>query len=268
MTNVFELFRLDDQVAIVTGGAGLLGSQICESLAEGGAHVIVASRSLEKCRAKAEELTSLGHARSTGLSVDVTETESVKNLVSEVMREFGRIDILVNNAYSGVSKSFEEMTADQFDSALRGNVTSCFLCSQAVSQPMKRAGQGAIINIASIYGIVSPDQRIYGDVGNNSPCNYGPAKAGVIQLTRWLATHLAQSGIRVNSLSPGGIHNPANRERPGYEDVFVENYSQRTPLGRLGNETDFKGAVLYLASQASAYVTGHNLVVDGGLTAW
>lgn len=268
MTQVVELFRLDGQVAIVTGGAGLLGSQICDSMAEAGAHVIVASRSLENCRAKAEELERLGHARPLGMSVDVTKVDSVKTMVRGVMQEFGRIDILVNNAYSGVANSFEEMTAEQFDSALRGSLTSCFTCSQAVSEPMKRAGQGAIINIASIYGIVSPDERIYGNVGNNSPCNYGAAKAGVIQLTKWLATHLAPFGIRVNSLSPGGILNPANLETPGYEDVFVQNYSRRVPLGRLGSETDFKGAVLFLASQASAYVTGHNLVVDGGLTAW
>ncbi len=268
MGNVFELFRLDGQVAIVTGGAGLLGSQLCDALAEAGAHVVVASRNLERCRTKSDQLRERGHASPLALSVDVIQRDSVERMVTMVLSEFGRIDILVNNAYSGTSNSFEEMTAEEFDSALRGTLTGCFLCSQAVARPMTQAMHGVIINIASIYGLVSPDQRIYGATGNNSPCNYGPAKAGVIQLTRWLATHLATRGIRVNAISPGGVRNPANQDLPGYDDVFMKNYCARTPLGRLGNETDFKGAVVYLASEASAYVTGHNLVVDGGLTAW
>jgi NAD(P)-dependent dehydrogenase (short-subunit alcohol dehydrogenase family) len=268
MRSVFELFKLDRRVAIVTGGAGLLGSQICDSLAEAGAHVVVASRNLERCQAKADEIRKLGHPAPMAISLDVTKGESVESMVNRVMAEFGRIDILVNNAYSATSNSFEDMKVEEFDSALRGTLTSSFLCAQTVSRPMTKAKYGVIINVASIYGIVSPDHRIYGDTGNNSPCNYGPAKAGVIQLTRWLATHLAPRGIRVNSISPGGIHNPANLDLPGYEAVFVKNYCNRTPLGRLGNETDFKGAFLYLASEASAYVTGHNLIVDGGLTAW
>ena len=268
MRSVFDLFKLDRRVAIVTGGAGLLGSQICESLAEAGAHVVVASRNVERCQAKADEIRKLGHPAPMAISLDVLKAASVETMVNQVMSEFGRIDILVNNAYSATSNSFEQMNAEEFDSALHGTLTSSFLCAQAVSRPMTEARYGVMINVASVYGLVSPDHRIYGETGNNSPCSYGPAKAGLIQLTRWLATYLAPRGIRVNSISPGGIHNPANRELPHYEEVFVKNYCDRTPLGRLGNETDFKGAFLYLASDASAYVTGHNLVVDGGLTAW
>jgi NAD(P)-dependent dehydrogenase (short-subunit alcohol dehydrogenase family) len=202
------------------------------------------------------------------LSVDVTLPESVKGLTGRVTAKFGGIDILVNNAYSGILKPFEEMTCEDFESATRGALTSTFLCSQAVSGVMKLQDRGVIINLASIYALVSPDQRIYGKSGLNSPCNYGPAKAGVIQLTRWLATYLGPHGIRVNCISPGGFHRDQFRNKPDYEEVFVHNYCDRVPLGRMGKRGDLYGALVYLASQASEYVTGHNLIVDGGWTAW
>jgi len=267
MSNVWNLFRLKDAVAIVTGGAGKLGSQMGGALAEAGAHVVVASRDLDKCRAKADALSALG-PEAMPVAVDVTDAESVRRMVQAVTERFGRIDILVNNAYSAQAKAFEQMTAAEFESATRGALTSTFLCSQAVTPVMRSHHSGSIINIASIYGLVSPDHRIYGRSGLDNPCNYGPAKAGVIQFTRWLAAYLACDGIRVNAITPGGFYNPAFRERPDYEDVFVANYCHKTPLGRMGNETDLKGAVLFLASAASAYVTGHNLVVDGGWTIW
>ncbi|MFB3825823.1 MAG: SDR family oxidoreductase [Bryobacteraceae bacterium] len=263
MPHIRELFDLRERVAIVTGGAGKLGGQMCDALAEAGARVVVASRDLEKCRRKAESLPG-----GSAVQVDVTGEASVRRMAEMVLAQSGRIDILVNNAYSGAAARFEQMSAAEFESAARGALTSTFLCSQAVAPAMRAAGRGAIVNIASIYGMVSPDHRIYGRSGIDNPCNYGPAKAGVIQFTRWLATYLAPDGVRVNAITPGGFYNPAFHERPDYEDVFVANYRHKTPLGRMGGESDLKGAVVFLASDASRYVTGQNLVVDGGWTAW
>lgn len=266
MPTIWEMFDLSGQVAIVTGGAGKLGSQICDGLAEAKAHVVVASRHLDSCQQKAEELTARG-TEALARPLDVTSKEAWRQVVREVMAKFGRIDILVNNAYSGRLGRLEEMTLEEFESATRTGLSSVFLGSQAVAPEMKVSRKGVIINISSIYGIVSPDHRIYARTGMNSPCNYGAAKAGIIQLTRWLATYLAPDGIRVNCISPGGFYNRKLRELQDY-DRFVENYCNKTPMGRMGGETDLKGAAVFLASAASEYITGHNLVVDGGWTIW
>ena len=264
---IWNLFSLKGRVAIVTGGAGKLGSQMCDALAEAGAHVVVASRNLENCQRKAAAL-SAQHAEALAVQVDVTEPEAVQAMRDTVVARFGRIDLLVNNAYSGAAAAFEDMTVDQWEAATTGALTSTFLCSQSVSTVMREQGGGVIINIASFYGVISPDHRIYGRSGLDNPPNYGAAKAGVIQFTRWLATYLAPHHIRVNSIAPGGFYNEQFKERPDYEDVFVRGYAQHTPLGRMGNDTDLKGAVVFLGSEASAWVTGQNLVIDGGWTAW
>jgi len=264
---VSELFDLDGQVAIVTGGPGQLGSQMCDALAELGAHVVVVARTEEDCKAKARELTD-EHREAIAVPADITDEDAVDAMVETVLDQFGRIDVVVNNAYSGSTSSFEEMTPDEFRSAFDGAVLSTFLCSRAVAEPMRERGSGAIGNVSSIYGLVAPDHRIYGDTGLDNPCNYGPAKAGVVQLTRWMAAKLATDGIRVNCVTPGGFYNEDLEDTPDYEDVFVENYRYRTPLGRMGDETDLKGAVAFLSSDASKWVTGENLVVDGGWTVW
>ncbi|MCC6341432.1 MAG: SDR family oxidoreductase [Bryobacterales bacterium] len=268
MTTIWDLFSLQGKVAIVTGGAGRLGSQMCDALAEAGAHVVVASRNLDRCQAKAEALLKQGHPRPFAVATDITSRESVHSMAQAVLGQFGKIDILINNAYSGTAKPFEEMSAQEFESSLTGALTGTFLCSQAVSETMRAHRSGVIVNISSIYGLVSPDHRIYGRTGLNNPPNYGAAKAGVVQLTRYLATYLAPHQIRVNCITPGGFYDPKLSSRPDYDAVFVKNYVSKTPLGRMGNESDLKGAVVYLASKASCYVTGHNLVVDGGWTAW
>ncbi len=267
MSNVWDLFSLKGRVAVVTGGAGRLGSQMCDALAEAGAHVVVASRDLAKCQRKAEAISAT-HAEALAVSVDHTDRDSAAQMIAAVTQHYGRIDVLVNNAYSGAAKSFEEMSTPEFEAALRGGITGTFVCSQAAAPVMKQQRSGVIINLGSIYGLVSPDQRIYGRSGLNSPCNYAPTKAGIIQFTRYLATYLAPDGIRVNCLTPGGFYDASFQSRPEYDEVFVKNYSHKTPLGRMGNPTDLKGAIVYLASDASAYVTGHNLVVDGGWTTW
>lgn len=262
-----DLFGLKGHVAIVTGGAGKLGSPMCDVLAEAGAHVVVAARNLERCQAKAAALSASG-PEALAVACDATRPADVAAMVAKVLDRFGRIDVMVNNAYSGRVGKFEEMSLEDFEAAFRGAVSSTFLCSQAVLPAMRRQKSGAIVNIASIYGVVAPDQGIYGTSGLNSPCNYGPAKAGVIQFTRWLATYVSREGIRVNAITPGGFYDAKLGERPGYEETFVPNYIAKTPLGRMGKPQDLKGAVLYLSSAASEWVTGANLVVDGGWTAW
>jgi len=264
---VNDLFDLDGQVAIVTGGPGQLGSQICDALAELGAHVVVVARTEADCKEKAHELTA-NHQDALAVPADVTNEDAVERMVETVIDHFGRIDILVNNAYSGATTSFEEMTPDEFLSAFEGAALSTFLCSRAVIGSMRERGTGTILNVGSIYGLVAPDHRIYGDSGLDNPCNYGPAKAGVVQLTRWLAAKFGSDGIRVNCVTPGGFYNEDHEDTPDYQDVFVENYRHRTPLGRMGDETDLKGAIAFLASDASKWVTGENLVVDGGWTIW
>jgi gluconate 5-dehydrogenase len=265
---VDELFDLSGEVAVVTGGPGRLGSQISNALAELGAHVVVVSRTLEDCQRKADQLSD-EHRRAIAVAADVTEKEAVERIVEETVDEFGKISVLVNNAYAGASASFEEMTVEQWRSAIDGAMTSTFLCSQAVSEVMKTQQQGSIVNIGSIYGVVAPDQRIYGRTGNNNPVNYGAAKAGVLQLTKWLATYLAEWNIRVNAVSPGGFYNHELAEdNEYYEEDFASNYRSRTPLGRMGNDTDLKGVIALLASDAGKWITGENIMVDGGWTAW
>jgi gluconate 5-dehydrogenase len=264
---VTELLDLSRKVAIVTGGPGRLGSQICETLAELGAHVVVVSRTAEDCEQTAAELSSLTTAST--VEADVTDAQAVERMVETVLERQGSIDILVNNAYAGTAAPFEEMTVSQWKSALDGAMTSTFLCTQAAAEPMKQQSSGSIINIGSIYGVVAPDQRIYRRAGNNNPPNYGPAKAGVIQFTRWAATYLAEWNIRVNCLSPGGFYNAERaREDEYYDTDFVSNYCDRTPLGRMGNDTDLKGPIALLASDAGKWITGQNLLVDGGWTVW
>lgn len=264
---VHDLFDLSGQVAIVTGGPGQLGSQICDSLAELGANVAVVARTRSDCERKATELTD--HQRAIPVAADVTDKNDVANMVDRVYDEFGRIDILVNNAYDGTAASFEEMTVDEWQSALNGAMTSTFLCTREAAEYLRFQDEGSVINLASIYGVVAPDPNIYGRSGNRSPANYGPAKAGVIQFTRWAATHLADDNVRVNCISPGGFYNEERADQDKHYDAdFVESYRSRTPLGRMGDDTDLKGTVALLASDAGKWITGQNIIVDGGWTVW
>ena len=266
---VWDLFDLTDRVAVVTGGPGQLGSQMCDALAEAGANVVVASRTYEDCAEKADEL-SRDYNEAMPVSVDVTDEESVEEMVAEVTDRFGGIDVLVNNAYqaTGYGVPFEELTKEDWRTTLEGVLTQSFSCSQAALPALRESDHGVIVNVASHYGVVAPDHRVYGDSDINNPPTYGSAKAGVIGFTRWLATYLAAEGIRVNAISPGGFYSEAMADVEAYEDVFVPNYEDRTPLGRMGDETDMKGLVVYLASDASKWMTGQNVVLDGGWTAW
>ena len=266
---IWELFDLTDRVAVVTGGYGQLGSQMCDALAEAGANVVVAARTYEKCVEKADALSE-EHNEAMAVEVDVTNEKSVERMMEEVVDAFGGIDILVNNAYDarGYGVDFEDLTVEEWERTLEGCVTQAFLCAQNALPYLRESDYGSIVNIGSIYGVVAPDHRMYGDADINNPPTYGAAKAGVIQFTRWLASYVADEGIRVNSISPGGFYSEAMEDVEDYTDVFVPEYEFRTPLGRMGDETDMKGIIVYLASDASKWMTGQNILLDGGWTTW
>ncbi|MFC1644083.1 SDR family oxidoreductase [Candidatus Omnitrophota bacterium] len=259
-----KLFSLKDKVAIVTGGAGHLGAAISESLAEAGAKVVVAGRNLEKAVKKADELSKKYNTECMGLVMDISSLSSVKNAMKEIKKKMKKIDLLVNNAYFSGSGRIESMSEKEWAKGIDGTVSGVFRCSQAVIPYMAKAGGGAIINIASMYGMVSPDPSIYDNTGFNNPPNYGAGKAAIIQFTRFEACHLADKNIRVNSISPGAFPD----KKVQSDKKFISKLKKKIPARRIGEPNDIKGAVLFLASEASSYVTGVNLIVDGGWTAW
>lgn len=275
VTHIFDQFKLSGQAAVVTGGAGLLGKGFCRSLAQAGAGVIVADLNTAAAEAVAAELQSEGLA-ALGVGVDVTNPDSVRAMVEACTNTYDRLDILVcsaamdpkfdqDNVGQQGANAFENYPLTAWRQALDVNLTGMFLCAQAAVQPMIAQDHGVIINICSTYGLVGPDQRLYRRPGqetqNYKPVFYSVTKAGVLGLTRYLATYYAGRNIRANALTPGGVYN-------NHDEVFTQQYSARTVLGRMARREEMNGAMLFLASDASSYMTGANLVVDGGWTAW
>ncbi|WP_082053351.1 SDR family NAD(P)-dependent oxidoreductase [Gordoniibacillus kamchatkensis] len=261
-----HLFRLDGQVAVVTGGSGLYGKLISRALGEMGATVILASRSAESCERAAEELRRDG-LRAEGRSLDLESEESVLGFAAQTAADYGRIDMLVNNAVSRVGLADLEHTSKEgWEAAQRVNGTGLMLITKAVVAHMRERRSGSIINISSIQGAVGPHFPVYGDTGMTSGIEYTFSKWGMVGFTKWLANYYAKYNIRANCISPGG-YNPGLLEDENRKE-FVENYKALTPMGRFADEEDIKGPVVFLASRASQYVTGHNLLVDGGWTNW
>jgi len=273
-TNIFDKFSLNGKVALVTGGAGLLGKQFTLTLAQAGAHVIVADQNTELAQNQADTINKEGFS-SIAVDVDITDPQSVTEMVKKAVSEFSRLDVLVNSAAldpkfdpqhsnEQSNNSFENYPLKAWQDSLNVNLTGMFLTSQGVVRQMLKQGEGAVVNICSIYGLVGPDQDIYripGQPEKFKPVDYSVTKAGVLGFTRYLAAYLAGKNIRVNALSPGGVNND-------HEKVFVKNYSAHTILGRMSKLDEMNGALLFLASDASSYMTGSNLIVDGGWTAW
>ena len=259
-------FDLSNKVAIVSGGTGLFGKPISVSLAEAGAHVIIASRNVEKCRELAEELKSSGY-EATGVSLDLSNEKSIHALVEYVIQQHKKIDILVNNAVSREGyKRLEETSKEDWEQAQVINSTGLMLINKAVVQQMMKQKSGSIINIGSIQGTVGPNFEVYGNTGMTSPLNYTYDKWGMVGLTKWMANYYGKYNIRVNCISPGG-YGPGIEAAYG-ENEFTTNYKKLTPLGRFADEEDIKGPIIFLASDAASYITGHNLLVDGGWTSW
>ena len=261
-------FRLDGKVALITGGTGILGRRFCAGLAAAGAAVAVVDIDGEAARSFAAELG--GDA--AGFGCDVADAASVASCVDAVLDRFGRINVLHNNAATKTGDTraffapFEDYALDTWREVMSVNIDGMFLMAQAVGGHMAQNGGGSVVQTASIYGLVGPDARIYegseylgGPI--NTPAVYAASKAAVIGLTRWLATYWAKAGIRANCLVPGGVSS-------GQNSAFSELYSARVPLGRMGRADEMVPALVYLASDASSYVTGQVLAVDGGWTAW
>lgn len=265
---VQELFDLSGKTALVTGGARNLGFDMALALAEAGADVAITSRNLESARQSAGKIAEATGRRILALELDVTSEDQAASVVDQVLREFGRLDILVNNA-GNVSSTpdnapLEKRPLEEWMNTIQVNLTGTFLVSKhVVARAMIPARSGNIINIASISGMIGRDRRVYAgtDMGG-STVDYAAAKGGVINLTRDMAASLARYNIRVNCISPGGFW----RHQP---EPFVKAYSEATPMGRMGQDgKEMKGPVVFLASEASSYCTGINLVVDGGFTCW
>lgn len=268
-----KMFSLKGKTAIVTGGAGFLGKRFCAGLAEFGADVAVVDLDEKTASAYAAELVDTCDVRSVGIGCDVSSPESVGRMVDRVTDALGGIHVLHNNAATksddlkAFFAPFETYDLEQWRNVMSVNIDGMFLVAQAVGRQMLRQKTGgSIIQTSSIYGIMGPDSRIYEGsqylgMEINTPAVYSTSKAAVVGLTRHLATQWAGKGIRVNCLVPGGVDS-------GQNDVFREKYSARIPLGRMARADEMVGTLLYLASDASSYVTGQSIIVDGGLSAW
>jgi NAD(P)-dependent dehydrogenase (short-subunit alcohol dehydrogenase family) len=246
-----DAFDLSGEVAVITGGAGILGPRFADALAGCGAKVAVLDR-------------SPGKTQHRSWQVDVTDRAGLERARAEVEKSLGAATVLVNAAATksdGFFEPFETYRLEDWETVMRTNVTGAMLASQVFGAPMAAAGRGSIINILSIYGIVAPDQRIYEGSPFNTPGVYSASKAALWGLTRYLATYWAENGVRVNAVTPGGVSS-------GQNPTFVKQYSARVPLGRMAEADEISGAVVFLASRASSYITGQNIVVDGGLSAW
>lgn len=274
MTDLPKLFDLTGRVAIVTGAAGLLGRQFSRTLAEAGAKVAIIDIDKNAVSELAFELTQAGF-EVLGFPTDITQIKSVKAMLAETLKEFGRLDILVNSAALDPkfdpgqisdqgANAFEDYPLDAWQKALDVNLTGMFLVTQAAVKPMLEQGGGVVINLCSMYGISAPDQSLYqreGQPPQFKPVTYTTTKAGVVGFTKYLAAYYAGKNIRVNTLTPGGVFN-------NHDEEFTQRYAARAILGRMAEPDEMNGALLFLASDASKYMTGANLVVDGGWTAW
>lgn len=266
--NILDKFNFAHKIVVITGGAGVLGKVFAKAFLDVGAQVVLLdldNQALEDAKKSLE----LDAKKLLGISCNLTEKEAVTRTFSDIIKHWGRIDVLVNGAAAKSPNFFEPLEdyyIEDWHSVLDSNLTSMFLCTQGVLKQMQIQNYGTIINIGSIYGEVGPDARIYEGseyMGKsiNTPVTYAVTKGAVSSFTRYLAVTQAPYGIRANAVSPGGVFN-------GQNETFVKKYSSRTPMGRMAEKEEIAAAVLFLASDGASYITGQNLLVDGGWTAW
>lgn len=272
-----DMFRLDDKVAIITGGAGLLGVQHAEAIAKAGGCPILWD--IDECGAieQAEKIQKEFNVDSMGMKVDITNREDVKKGLADIIATFNRIDILINNAANNPKvkmndekdewSRFEHFSIEQWNQDIAVGLTGAFLCTQIIGTEMAKCGGGVILNISSDLGIIAPDQRLYSKEGlpDNQqpvkPVSYSVVKTALLGLTRYTATYWAGKKIRVNAICPGGI-------QTGQPDDFLEKIQFRIPMGRMARKDEYKGVVLFLLSDASSYMNGSTIIIDGGRTCW
>ncbi len=262
-----DLFDLTGRVALITGSAGILGPQFAAGLGAHGARLAMTDRDGEACRRAAQAVREETGAEVLALPLDVADEAAVARVVAEVLGVLGEIGILINAAASkspGYFRPLPEYDRGDWEQVMAANLTGMFLVTKHVVPHMIERKWGSVINIASMYGVVGPDPSLY--IGSwyldqeiNTPPIYAATKAGVIGFTRYLATTLAVHGIRANTVSPGGVES-------GQNPTFLERYAERSPIGRMARREELRGPIIFLASDASSYVTGHNLIVDGGWT--
>ncbi len=255
---IIEKFYLKEKVAIVTGGAGLYGKYITEAIAEAEAIVFVCSRNIENCKKIADKLKKKGYSVFPE-KLNLLDEKSMDLLIKKILNKFGKIDILVNNAVFRPVKDYDD-SIENFRLSMEVNFIGVFEFTRKVIEVMKKNRSGSIINISSIHGVVGPDFTLYPGTNIKPLPDYFFHKAGLINLTRYFASKFGEFGIRVNCVSPGGLYS-------GQDKKFVERYKKRTFLGRMAKGEDIKGVIVFLASDASSYITGANILVDGGYTA-
>ncbi len=255
---ILENFSLQGKVAVMTGGAGLYGRQIAEGLAEAGARTFMASRNLEKLEAQAQTFRDAG-LDVTALQFDQADEASIQKLLETVLERAGRVDVLVNNSVLRPMADWDS-PLDDWEKSMQVNATGLFAITRAFGDQMAASGGGSIVNVGSIQGMVGPDYTLYEGLGWGMPPEYFFHKGGMLQLTRFTAAKLGPQGVRCNTISPGGFFTDQDPR-------FVQRYEKRTFLDRMAGDQDLKGVVVFLASDASAYVTGTNIPVDGGYTA-
>lgn len=264
MNNYRNRFSLDNKTIIVTGACGLLGREICKALAELNASIVLADIDISAAEELQNKLLNISGVSHKVFPLDICSEDSVNQLVEELSKRSNSVDGLVNNAYprnKTYGTVFENITMDSWRENIDMHLNGYFNVSQKIARVMMKQKRGNIVNIASIYGMSGPDFRIYEGTNMTMPAEYAAIKGAIINFTRYLATYLADYNIRVNAISPGGIYN-------GQPSTFVNNYCQRTPMRRMGTPEDIAGGVLFLLSDLSSYITGQNIVIDGGWSTW
>lgn len=274
--DVETLFDLTGRIAVITGGSGLLGLKHAETIAAAGGVPVLVDLPGAAPGAKAEQLKAMYGVPAFGCPTDITDADQVRSLMATVLERFGTVDILINNAANNPKvedaegsawSRLENFPLQMWEADLAVGLTGAFLCSQAIGSEMARRGKGVIVNVASDLAIIAPDQRLYRQAGVQpdqqpvKPVTYSVVKTALLGLTRYLATYWADAGVRVNAISPGGVYN-------GQSDEFVTRLSALIPLSRMADVDEYKGAILFLCSDASSYMTGANLVIDGGRSSW